>query len=79
MPVFYFKKHHHYLFWPKYANVLRTMAKEESILRFDKVTFGYHENTPLMSEVDFSVRRGTKITIMGQNRAGKSTILGLIT
>ncbi|MEI6296723.1 MAG: ATP-binding cassette domain-containing protein [bacterium] len=55
------------------------MAKDESILRFEKVTFGYHENKPLLQEVDFSVRRGTKTTIMGQNGAGKSTILGLIT
>jgi ATPase subunit of ABC transporter with duplicated ATPase domains len=55
------------------------MAKGESILRFEKVSFGYGENYPLMTEVDFSVRRGTKTTIMGQNGAGKSTIFGLIT
>ncbi len=29
--------------------------------------------------MDFSVRRATKITFMGQNGAGKSTIFGLIT
>jgi ATPase subunit of ABC transporter with duplicated ATPase domains len=55
------------------------MAKDETILRFEKVTFGYSENNPLMTEVDFLVRRGTKTTIMGQNGAGKSTIFGLIT
>lgn len=55
------------------------MAKEESVLRFEKVSFGYGENKPLMTEVDFSVRRGTKTTIMGQNGSGKSTIFGLIT
>jgi len=55
------------------------MAKDESILKFEKVTFGYKENTPLLSEVDFSIRRGTKTTIMGQNGAGKSTLFGLIT
>jgi len=55
------------------------MAKEESVLRFEKVSFGYEENKPLMTEVDFSVRRGTKTTIMGQNGSGKSTIFGLIT
>ena len=55
------------------------MAKDESILRFEKVTFGYSENEPLMTEVDFIIRRGTKTTIMGQNGAGKSTIFGLIT
>jgi ATPase subunit of ABC transporter with duplicated ATPase domains len=55
------------------------MANDESILKFEKVTFGYSENIPLMSEVDFSIRRGTKTTIMGQNGAGKSTLFGLIT
>jgi ATP-binding cassette subfamily F protein 3 len=55
------------------------MAKDESILRFEKVIFGYSENKPLLSEVDFSIRRGTKTTVMGQNGAGKSTLFGLIT
>ena len=55
------------------------MANNEGILRFEKVSFGYGENHPLLLEVDFSVRRGTKTTIMGQNGAGKSTIFGLIT
>ena len=55
------------------------MTRDESILRFEKVSFGYGENHPLLIEVDFSVRRGTKATIMGQNGAGKSTIFSLIT
>jgi len=55
------------------------MAKNETILRFDKVSFGYSENKLLLEEVDFSIRRGTKTTIMGQNGAGKSTLFGLIT
>ncbi|MDD4661893.1 MAG: ATP-binding cassette domain-containing protein [Candidatus Pacebacteria bacterium] len=55
------------------------MTKNESILRFGKVSFSYEEGIPLLSEVDFSVRRFSKITIMGQNGAGKSTIFNLIT
>jgi ATP-binding cassette subfamily F protein 3 len=55
------------------------MAKDEAILRFEKVSFGYGENYPLLTEVDFSIRRGTKTTIMGQNGAGKSTLFALIT
>ncbi len=55
------------------------MAKEDTILRFEKVSFGYGENYPLLTEVDFSIRRGTKTTIMGQNGSGKSTLFGLIT
>lgn len=55
------------------------MAKEETILRFEEVSFEYGPNKPILDEVNFSMRRGTKITIMGQNGAGKSTIFGLIT
>lgn len=55
------------------------MAKSESIISFEKVSFEYGHNRPILDEVDFSVRRGTKITVMGQNGAGKSTIFALIT
>ena len=51
----------------------------ESVLKFKKVTFGYKEESPLIKEVDFSILRGKKITLMGQNGAGKSTIFSLIT
>lgn len=50
-----------------------------TIVSFDSVTFGFKLNKPLLNEVNFSVRRGSKITIMGQNGAGKSTILKLMT
>ena len=55
------------------------MAKDEAIMRFEKVSFGYSENYPLLKEVDFAIRRGTKTTIMGQNGSGKSTLFKLIT
>ncbi|MCC2631192.1 MAG: transporter family protein ATP-binding cassette, subfamily er 3 [Candidatus Paceibacter sp.] len=55
------------------------MAKDETILRFEEVTFEYGHNKPILNEVDFVVRRGAKITIMGQNGAGKSTLFQLIT
>ncbi|MFA5207731.1 MAG: ABC-F family ATP-binding cassette domain-containing protein [Candidatus Paceibacterota bacterium] len=55
------------------------MPKDETILSFKNVSFEYVDNKPLLEEVDFSIRRGTKTTIMGQNGAGKSTLFGLIT
>ena len=55
------------------------MAQNEVIIRFDKVSFEYGPNKPILNEAVFSVRRGTKITLMGQNGAGKSTIFHLIT
>lgn len=51
---------------------------EEVILRFDDVKFEYLEKKPILDEASFSVRKGAKITLMGQNGAGKSTIFNLI-
>ncbi|MFA6279049.1 MAG: ABC-F family ATP-binding cassette domain-containing protein [Candidatus Paceibacterota bacterium] len=54
------------------------MAREESVLRFEKVSFGYGHNKPILEEVDFPVRRGMKMAVMGQNGAGKSTLFALM-
>ena len=48
-------------------------------IRFDEVFFHYSINKPILVGANFSVRKNAKITIMGQNGAGKSTILKLIT
>ncbi len=55
------------------------MTTNETIVSFDAVTYGFEKDKPLIDGVDFSVRRGSKMTIMGQNGAGKTTILKLIT
>lgn len=51
---------------------------EEVIIRFDNVDFEYVEKKPILDSACFSLRRGAKVTLMGQNGAGKSTIFGLI-
>src|SRR5580700_8095916 len=55
------------------------MSRDETIVRFEDVSHEFGANKPILDEVDFSVRRGSKITLMGQNGAGKSTIFKLIT
>lgn len=55
------------------------MQRGETIVRFEKVSFDFGVKKPILDGVDFSVRRGSKITFMGQNGAGKSTIFGLMT
>jgi len=54
------------------------MEQGNVILRFEDLTFGYMEDRPLLESVNFSVRENAKVTIMGQNGAGKSTIFKLI-
>ncbi|MDO8572224.1 MAG: ABC-F family ATP-binding cassette domain-containing protein [bacterium] len=55
------------------------MAKSETVISFEEVSFEYGHNHPILDEVDFSVRQRRKVTVMGQNGAGKSTVFGLIT
>lgn len=51
---------------------------EEVVLRFNEVTFEYIHKKPIVDEASFSLRKGSKFTLMGQNGAGKSTIFNLI-
>jgi len=53
--------------------------QDQVILRFDEVSFEYKYGNPILKEVSFSIRKHSKITIMGQNGSGKSTIFKLIT
>ena len=55
------------------------MSKEETVVRFDNVSFAYDEDTVVLDKANFNVRRYSKVTIMGQNGAGKSTIFKLLT
>ncbi len=52
---------------------------EDTIVRFEDISFEHGPRKAILEEVSFPVRRGAKITLMGQNGAGKSTLFGLIT
>ncbi len=54
------------------------MSKGEVIVRFEGVSFDFGIKKPILKEVDFNVRKGAKITLMGQNGGGKSTLFKLI-
>ena len=55
------------------------MSTNDTIIRFNAVSFGFGLNKPILEQADCSVRRGAKIALMGQNGAGKTTIFQLIT
>ena len=56
------------------------MSQQETIIRFKDVTFEYKESKKIiLDEATFNIRKGMKITLMGQNGAGKSTIFKMIT
>jgi len=55
------------------------MNPSEVVIRFDNVSFKYNDKKVTLNEASFSVRKDSKITIMGQNGAGKTTIFKLLT
>lgn len=54
------------------------MSRAAGLITFNNVSYQHDAMTPILVEANFSVRRGGKFTLMGQNGAGKSTIFGLI-
>lgn len=47
-------------------------------LEFRNVSFEYSKNTPVLQDVNFSMRKGDKIAIVGCNGSGKSTLIQLL-
>jgi ATPase subunit of ABC transporter with duplicated ATPase domains len=50
----------------------------DTVLSFKNVNFEYMPLQPLLKNVSFNIREGAKVTIMGQNGSGKSTIMKLM-
>jgi len=48
-------------------------------IRFDHVTFGYDPATPVLHDVDLSIRVGETVAFVGPTGAGKSTMAKLVT
>ncbi len=57
---------------------MATYEHGDVILRFNDVSFEYGHNKPVLDQVDFSMREGAKMALMGQNGAGKTTLFQLI-
>lgn len=47
-------------------------------VRFEKVTFGYHPDRPILRNLSFTIPAGKKVAIVGPSGCGKSTILRLL-
>lgn len=47
-------------------------------IRFENVTFGYHENRKILKNATFTIPAGQKVAIVGPSGSGKSTILRLL-
>jgi ATP-binding cassette subfamily B protein len=47
-------------------------------VRFDKVSFAYEKNRPILHDISFSIPPGRKVAVVGPSGAGKSTLARLL-
>ena len=50
----------------------------QNIIEFKNVTFKYDDNSPLLENLSFNIKKGTYSVLLGHNGSGKSTIAKLI-
>jgi ATP-binding cassette subfamily B protein len=66
----------------KPAIVDRADAKELNVTKgqisFENVGFSYHEDRRILKNVNFIVKAGTKVAVVGESGAGKSTLVKLL-
>ncbi|MBX2806783.1 MAG: ABC transporter ATP-binding protein/permease [Hyphomicrobiales bacterium] len=54
------------------------LAVTDGEIRYENVAFGYGRDTPLMTEMNLTIRPGEKIGLVGPSGAGKSTLVNLL-
>jgi ABC transporter ATM len=60
------------------ANAPPLVLNKGGEIKFENVTFGYHPNRPILSNLSLTIPAGAKSAIVGPSGCGKSTILRLL-
>jgi ATP-binding cassette subfamily B (MDR/TAP) protein 7 len=60
------------------AGSAKPLALKGGSIRFDNVSFGYHPDRPIFTNLSFTVPAGKKVAIVGPSGCGKSTVFRLI-
>ena len=54
------------------------IGRAKGKVTFENISFAYHENEPVLSDISFTVEPGQCVAVVGTTGAGKSTLLNLI-
>lgn len=54
------------------------LDRVEGRLAFDNVTFGYHDDEPVLHDIDLTIEPGESVAFVGRSGAGKSSIVNLV-
>jgi ATP-binding cassette subfamily B protein len=54
------------------------LPKVEGRIKFEDVTFGYERHQPVLRDIDFAIRAGETIGIVGRSGSGKTTLVNLL-
>ena len=54
------------------------LQKPEGDVEFENVSFGYRKDLTILKDIDFKVRKGSTIALVGPTGAGKTTIVNLL-
>ena len=55
-----------------------SILETENVFKVNNLSFSYNESAPIFSELNFSLRKGERLGVIGPIGAGKSTLLGLL-
>ena len=56
----------------------RPLAVGDGEVRFDHVSFAYHEGAPVLEDVNFTAAAGKTTAVVGGSGAGKTTLVALL-
>jgi ATP-binding cassette, subfamily B, multidrug efflux pump len=63
---------------PADGNDAKIMNTSQGTITFEKVSFAYNPERPLINDFSLEVKPGTRVAIVGQTGAGKTTLVNLL-